>query len=170
MLVESVGTTVLVVGVVELEIDIIALVGVSVEVEEGAALARPDEVRMLLRVVELETVILTLIDVSVEVVDGAALATPDEPRLLLSVYSVSPLLPPHISAEFPPQGILHLPSVAVELPNVRLLPQKHSVPYSRPKYWYPVQFPIQYSIVMSVVPRNASWSVRIVVLSEWQSM
>lgn len=158
---EGVGTTVLVVKLVELEEVTIALVDVSAEVEEGVVLR-----------VELEEVTLTLVTpvaIDVDVKEGAALATLDELRLLLRAYSVSPLPPPQISAELPPQGILHLPSVVEELPNARLLPQKHSVPYSTPKYWYPVQLPMQYSIVMSAVPRNAPWSVRIVVLSEWQS-
>lgn len=159
--VETVGTTVLVVKVVELDDIITALDDAGVEVDVRAELVLLDTLRLLLRAVELEDNKTALVDVSVEVEEGelrlllsvdeledvtttlgasvdvdegAVLATLDELKLLLSAYRVSPLPPPHVSAELPPQGMLHLPSVVAELPDVRVLPQKHSVAYSTPKY------------------------------------
>lgn len=65
---------------------------------------------------------------------------------------------PHFVLGSPAQGLSHSDSgtgtVGAESP------QKHSRPYSMPKYWYPAQCVLHLAMVMSVVERRRSGRAR----------
>lgn len=61
--------------------------------------------------------------VEVSVIEVDVVFVVAELLLALTVYKLSPLLPPHISAELAAQAILHRPSVAIVDNDDNVLPQ-----------------------------------------------